>query len=160
MNLDALKAQHLNARKQKDAAHTAVLGRVIGDVETLAKNKPGTDQAQLIAGVLTDQLAALLREREQLAGLGRDTAQIDLELPVLQNLHTQATEAQRQAQAELSARQLSPEALEGAIREAVTQGAGNIGAVMQFLKTQHDGAYDGKLASETTRRILAEAKSA
>ncbi|UQN08734.1 hypothetical protein [Deinococcus sp. QL22] len=160
MNLDTLKAQHLSARKQKDAAHTAVLGRVIGDVETLAKNKPGTDPAVLIAGVLTDQLTALVREREQLAGLGRDTASIDLELPVLQQLHAQATEAQRQAQADLSARQLSPEALETAIRIAVTQGAGSIGAVMQFLKTQHEGAYDGKLASDTTRRVLAEANAA
>lgn len=160
MNLDTLKAQHLSARKQKDAAQTAVLGRVIGDVETLAKNKPGTDPAALITGVLTDQLAALLREREQLAALGRDTAQIDLELPVLQHLHTQATEAQRQAQAELSARQLSPEALDTAIRTAVTQGAKTIGAVMQFLKARHEGAYDGKLASDTTRRVLAEASAA
>jgi hypothetical protein len=156
MNLTTLKAQHLSARKQKDAAHTAVLGRVIGDVETVAKNKPGTDQAALITGVLTDQLGALIREREQLAGLGRDTAQIDVELPVLQALHTQATEAQRQAQAELSARQLTPEALEAAIRQAVSEGAGNIGAVMKYLKTQHEDGYDGKLASETARRVLSE----
>ena len=156
MNLNALKAQHLEARKRKDTAHTAVLGRVIGDVETVAKNKPGTDPALLIAGVLNDQLGALTRERDQLVGLGRDTAQIDAELPVLRALHDEATEAQRQAQAELAARQLSPEALEAAERDAVAQGAGNIGAVMTHLKTQHGGNYDGRLASETARRILSE----
>lgn len=156
MNLETLKARHLSARKQKDAAHTAVLGRVIGDVETVAKNKPGTDQAVLITAVLTDQLSALTREREQLAGLSRDTAQIDVELPVLQALHSEATEAQRQAQAELSARQLSPGALEAAVREAVSQGAGNLGAIMKHLKAQHDGSYDGQLASATAKRVLAE----
>lgn len=156
MNLTILKARHVAARKQRDTAHAAVLGRVIGDIETQAKNRPGAEPGQLVAGVLADQVAAMLRERDQLAGLGRDTAQIDAELAVLQTLDTEVKQEQARVNAERLARHLSPEALEAAIREAVAGGAENIGAVMKQLKARQEGDYDGRLASEIARRILAD----
>lgn len=119
MNLTTLKARHLIARKERNAPQAAVLGRVIGDTETQVKNRPGTDQGALVTGVLADQLTAMLRERAQLAGLGRDTARVDVELAVLQALDTEVRQEQARVDAERLARQLSPEALEASVREAV-----------------------------------------
>lgn len=156
MNLITLKAHHLIARKERNAPQAAVLGRVIGDIETQVKNRPGADHGALVTGVLADQLTAMLRERDQLASLGRNTAGADAELAVLQALDTEARQERARLDAGRLARQLSPEALEAAIREAVEGGATNIGAVMQRLKEQHDGNYGGRLASETARQVLAE----
>lgn len=53
--------------------------------------------------------------------------------------------------------QLAPDELERVVREIVAAGAGNaLGSIMAALKERYAGRYDGKLASEIARRVLAE----
>lgn len=50
--------------------------------------------------------------------------------------------------------QLSEEQLTTIIKDIVSNGATNMGAVMKELKQSHDGKYDGRLASGLVKTIL------
>ena len=160
MDLTTLKARHLQARKAARtdpmaAAATAVLGRVLGDAENLAKNRPGSAQLDLIADVTGTQRASLEKEVQDLARLGRSTDVASRELGVLQALHDEVTGIKAHQDAEKLALLMSETELTAAITAAVTGGATNIGAVMKELKAQHEGRYDGSVASRLAREALA-----
>ncbi|SMB78077.1 GatB/YqeY domain-containing protein [Deinococcus hopiensis] len=160
MDLNTLKARHLQARKAsrtdaKAASAAAVLSRVLGDAETQAKNRPGTAQLDLIAGVTTAQRASLEKEVQDLTRLGRSTDVARRELEVLQALHDEVTQLKAQQDAERAALLMSEAELAGVIRAAVADGATNIGAVMKLLKAQHEGRYDGGLASRLAKEAVA-----
>ena len=162
MDLTTLKSRHLQARKasrtdadQGASATAAVLGRVMGDTETLAKNKPGTAQLDLIAGVTAAQRASLEKEVQDLTRLGRSTDVAGRELEILQALHDEVRGIKAQQDAEKAASLMSEAELTAAIRAAVTGGATNIGAVMKLLKAQYEGRYDGAVASRLAREAIA-----
>jgi len=160
MDLTTLKARHLQARKasRTDAGATstaAVLSRVLGDAETQAKNRPGTAPLDLIAGVTTAQRASLEKEIQDLTRLGRSTDVARRELEVLQALHDEVTELKVQQDAKRAALLMSEAELTDVIRAAVADGATNIGAVMKLLKAQHEGRYDGSVASRLAREAVA-----
>ena len=160
MDLTTLKTRHLTARKAARtdphaAAEAAVLGRVLGDAETQAKNKPATPQLDLIAGVTGAQRASLEKEVQDLGKLGRSTDVAGRELGILQALHDEVSGIKAQQDAEKSALLMSEADLSAAITAAVTGGAGNIGAVMKVLKAQYGGRYDGAVASRLAREVLA-----
>ena len=46
---------------------------------------------------------------------------------------------------------MSAEDLKAAITKS---GATNIGEVMKYLKANHDGQYDGKLASQVAKEVI------
>lgn len=160
MDLTTLKARHLDARKAARtdphaAATAAVLSRVLGDAETQAKNKPGTAQLDLIAGVTTSQRASLEKEVQDLIKLGRNTDVTSRELGILQALHDEVTRVKAQQEAEKSAALMSEPDLAGVIRGIIGAGATHIGAVMNVLRTNHAGQYDGAVASRLAREALA-----
>ncbi len=160
MDLTTLKSRHLQARKASRsdpmaAAEAAVLGRVLGDAENQAKNKPGTAQIDLIAGVTGAQRTSLEKEVQDLARLGRSTEVAGRELGVLQALHDEVAGIKAQQDAERSALLMSEAELTVAIGAAVAGGATNIGAVMTRLKAQYEGRYDGSVASRLAREALA-----
>lgn len=51
-------------------------------------------------------------------------------------------------------KQLSAEDLEKTIIKLKAEGISNLGDLMKKLKTDYDGNYDGKLASEIAKRVL------
>ena len=52
-------------------------------------------------------------------------------------------------------KQMSSEELESQIKNFLTSTPGaNMGVVMKFLKEKFDGQYDGKTASEITKRVI------
>ncbi|CAM4135878.1 hypothetical protein [Deinococcus marmoris] len=160
MDLTTLKARHLEARKAartdpQAAATAAVLSRVLGDAETQAKNKPGMAHLDLIAGVTGAQRTSLEKEVQDLTKLGRNTEMATRELGILQALHGEVTAIKAQQDAEKSAALMSEPDLAGVIRGAIDAGATNIGAVMNVLKTNHAGQYDGAVASRLAREALA-----
>ncbi|UQN08850.1 GatB/YqeY domain-containing protein [Deinococcus sp. QL22] len=159
MDLNTLKARHLQARKASrtdadSAATAAVLSRVLGDAETQAKNKPGTAQIDLIAAVTTAQRTSLEKELQDLTRLGRDTATTSQELPILQALNDEILTLKAGQDAEKAASLMSEDELAGVIARAVASGADNIGAVMNVLKMDHAGQYDGSAASRLARQAL------
>ncbi|CAM4174872.1 hypothetical protein [Deinococcus marmoris] len=141
MDLTILKVRHPDVRKTTRtdphaAATVAVLGRVLGDAETGAKNKPATPQLDLIAGVTGAQRASLEKEVQDLAQLGRSTDVAGRELGILQALQTEVTRVKAQQDAKKDA------------------GTTNIGAVMNVLRTHHAGHYDGAVAGRLAREAL------
>ena len=159
MDIQTLKLRHLQARKEArtrpEAADTsAVLARVLGDVETAAKNRPGTPPLTRLAEVVGTQRAALEREVTDLGRLGRDPAEAVRQLVVLRALEAEITALREQERADREANQLSPEALRAAVEDAVAQGAANIGQVMAALKSSHPGRYDGATASRLAQAAL------
>jgi hypothetical protein len=163
MDLTTLKFRHLQARKASRtdagaASSAAVLSRVLGDAETQAKNKPGTAQLDLIAGVTTAQRASLEKEVQDLTRLGRSPDTASRELEMLQALHDEVTQLKAQQDAKKAALLMSEAELAGVIRAAVAAvaaGATNIGAVMKILKAEYEGRYDGSVASRLAREAVA-----
>ncbi|MDB5046808.1 MAG: Yqey-like protein [Deinococcus sp.] len=132
-----------------------MLSWVLGDAETQAKNKPGTAQLDLIAGVTTAQRASLEQEAQDLTRLGRRTDAASRELSILQALHDEVTQLQAQQNAKKAALLMSEAELTDVIRAAIAAGATNIGAVMKRLKAGDEGRYDGSVASRLAKDAVA-----
>jgi len=155
VNLASLQKDQLLARRtpgQKAAA--AVLTLLIGEVQTRQKQKPGTDESALILEVLQLQATSRTRELAELTRLGRPKEQAAEELAYLQWVMSRAERAQSAAQAHRASLMMSQTELEEAINALKAAGASSLGAVMGQLKAQYAGRYDGKVASETARKLL------
>jgi len=135
--LDRIRKDALSARKARDPK-AGVLVTLIGEADNKAKvdkePKPFTD-AQTVALVrkflkgIEETLAAVgVNEKAMI-----EKAALEVYLP----------------------KQMDETELEAFARAAIAAGA-NLGGVMAQLKSQRAGQYDGKLASEIVRQIVAE----
>lgn len=158
MKLSELKSMHIESRKagEQGKPRKAVLERIIGHVETTLKNRPGGDEELIVAQSAEQQVNMLNEEIGQRKSQGREVSSHEAELAIAKQLDDQLGAERRALEAEKAARQLSPEALETAIKGLIESGASNIGAVMKGLKEQHEGNYDGKIASEITRKLFSK----
>jgi len=124
------------ARKAKDSAKVLMLSTVLGEIASGAKM---VDGAKLIDDTLsTAVLKKTIKGLDELLTFG-ENEKASTERALLESyLPTQMTEA------ELSA----------AIAKAVTEGATDMKGIMAYLKANHLGLYDGKLASKLTNTAL------
>lgn len=138
--LERLRADALTARKSK-ALTAGVLVTLLGEIDTTAKKlNPARD----------------LTEDEVLAVVRKFLKNIDEALKVVTGEAAAKLQAEKAAlEAYLPTQMTAPE-IEAFARAKIAAGA-NLGAVMGALKSERAGQYDGKLASEIVRGLMAAA---
>lgn len=137
-----IKERQIEARKNRDADTAATLTTLLGEASTAAKNKGFT--------VLeNDQAVALIKKfiknSEDLL-----SAAIDINDEALAN----KTKAEIELLKSFLPKQLSAEELKHEIEKSVMTGVHSVGGVMQHLKSNFAGLYDGKLASQLIKEEL------
>lgn len=130
------------AMKAREAQRVLVLRGVMAAAKNLKVERRG---AALDEGDLVQLVRRELKQREEAEAYAAKAGRDDL---VAQNREERAI-LERFVPAMLDA-----DRLEAVVRELIAGGAANLGAVMAALRAQHAGQYDGKLASEITRRLL------
>jgi uncharacterized protein len=133
------------AMKARDAQRVLVLRGVVAAAKNLKVERrvASLEESDLVAIVRRE-----LKKREEAEQFADKAGRSDI------------VEQNRAERAILEAwvpAQLGAEDLERAIRDIIAAGTGDaLGTVMSALKSQHAGRYDGKLASDIARRVLAE----
>lgn len=127
-----VKADALQARKQRDTATATSLTTLIGELETFAKNagREPTD-----ADVVTFVQKTLKNVDEVLRLASMETS-----------AYLTAVEERKLFEKYLP-KQLSTDELQELIDSYIKAGATNVGSVMKLLKTNHNGQYDGSQAA-------------
>ncbi len=80
---------------------------------------------------------------------------------VMDNSSSTTAETYLQAQQEILLiddflpRQMTSDELHQIIKNTIDTGVNNLGGIMKYLNTHHAGLYDGALASQITRQLLA-----
>lgn len=139
--LQRIRADWIAARKARESTKAAVLGTLIGAIETRSKTfSPARDltEAEVVAevkkmldGVL--ETGRLLKAGDPRAATNRtEQAALEVYMPA------QMTEAEIRAFAD----------------ERKAQGA-NLGQIMAALKAERPGMYDGRTASQVVKAALA-----
>jgi len=146
-----------DARKLRDGWTVTKLNTLLGEIMTEEKKRtpPQIDDAGVIA-VVTRFIAGL---DQMIAALSQQMAEkgyVVNGVPDGDPLWTRLEEAKREKRL-LEAFVPTP-LTEAEMRDAITgyidAGHANIGAVMNALKADHAGRYDGKAASTVVREIL------
>ena len=141
--LEAIKADLTKARKSKNSLASAVLSTLYSEAVMVGKNK-GTRETTA-AETLGKVRAFIKNIAETLKSLPGGHAQIESmqqEKTLLQNYLPQ---------------QLTEDGLKDAIRgigDHHEKSIKSMGKIMAELKARHDGAYDGKLASNLVKKFL------
>lgn len=142
---ERIKADALAARKAKLPA-AGVLTTLLGEMATKEK---------------TFNPARPLGEDETVALVKKFVKNLDEAIAAVEQRPERAAEGDK-LRAEKAAlegylpQQLGAAQIEAFVRAQVTAGA-NLGGIMKALKDSHAGQYDGKLASEIAKRVVAEA---
>jgi uncharacterized protein YqeY len=139
-----LNADLTAAMKARDMTRVYVLRGLITAAKNLKVERRG---APLTEADLVQLVRRELRQREEAEEFAVKAGRTDV---VEQN------RAERRLLDAYVPAQLGAEELEGVVREIVRSlPSPAIGAVMAALREQHAGRFDGKQASEITKRVLA-----
>ncbi len=140
MLFERMQKESLEARKARDAAKASVLTTALAQIKAIAIDDGHRAVKDDDVIKIVRQFLKAVEENLALAAQGKMDAsradQFKIERDVLLSYLPQ---------------QMDAEALKAAI---VKSAAKNIGDVMKYLKTNHDGAYDGKLASQIAKEVL------
>jgi uncharacterized protein YqeY len=143
-------AEDLNrAMKARDMPRVYVLRGVVAAAKNLKVDKHGAtlEEADLIQIVRRE-----IRKREEAEEFAAKAGRTD----VIEQSRAEREMLNAYAPAALSATDLEP-----IIRAiAAEPGGGSLGAIMGALKARHAGRFDGKIASDQARRVLADQASA
>lgn len=136
--LKKLEQNTLQARKNREGEKATLLTTVLAQVKTRAIDD-GHRQAndEDVIAVVRQFLKSANENIELAKKNHNDISQFENEKNILQNYLPQ---------------QMSEDELTQAIKEL---GANNIGEAMKGLKEKYHGRYDGKLASQIVKKILA-----
>lgn len=140
MLFERLQKESLEARKARDTVRAGVLTTAISQVKALAIDDGHRAPNDGDVLKVVRQFLKACEENLALAAQGKMDAaraeQFKIERDVLLSYLPQ---------------QMSADDLKAAIAKS---GAANIGEVMKYLKANHDGQYDGKLASQVAKEVL------
>ncbi|HMV34766.1 MAG TPA: GatB/YqeY domain-containing protein [Turneriella sp.] len=140
MLFERLQKESLEARKARDTVRAGVLTTAISQVKALAIDDGHRAPNDADVLKVVRQFLKSCEENLALAAQGKMDAsraeQFKVEKDVLLSFLPQ---------------QMSAEDLKAAITKS---GATNIGEVMKYLKANHDGQYDGKLASQVAKEVI------
>lgn len=149
--LAQIKADQLNARKEKRTTIAALLTTLIGEAAVIGKNAGNRES--------TDQ--------EVMAVIKKFVKNIDEMLPLLQGTIAPGNESVLAYDKALLERnylmtylptQLTDVQLTVIITDLIKSGhvGSNVGAIMKVLKSTYDGQYDGKTASNVIKDVIAQ----
>lgn len=140
MLFERLQKESLEARKARDTVRAGVLTTAISQVKALAIDDGHRAPNDADVLKVVRQFLKSCEENLALAAQGKMDAaraeQFKVEKDVLLSYLPQ---------------QMSADDLKAAIAKS---GASNIGEVMKYLKANHDGQYDGKLASQVAKEVI------
>lgn len=144
--LDTIKADQLAARKAKDSVTTALLTTLIGEIEGELTRLAPEARLKAVEATVTATVKSFLKknaENNVIAGDRRDSDWCD-------QLSTEA-----QALEKYLPTQLTAEHIKGIVH-TLCQDVGNRtkGFLMKFLKDNHAGQYDGKVAAGVVDTVL------
>lgn len=141
--LDQLKADFLTARKNKSES-TPLLSTILGNVDTHSKSKNAVINDEKIISIVktiakgtSDTLSAL--ENSNVQERDKKILQCRSELEILSKYIPLL---------------MSETELKSTVMSFIDSGGSNdIGSVMKFLRENHTGKYDGKMASQIVKDL-------
>lgn len=136
-----IKADALQARKQRDTATATSLTTLIGELETFAKNA-GREPTDADVTAFVQKTLKNVDEVMRLASQESSS-------------YLTAVDERRLFEKYLPT-QLTADELKSLIDNYVEAGATNVGDVMKLLKTNHNGQYDGATASSLLKARFAK----
>lgn len=130
-----VRLEQLEARKNKDTLKASLLTTLIGEYESQMKSSVENHSEE---GTMTATIKKFVKNIEQTLAV-REVADLIKEKEILLSfLPQQLTEGQ----------------LELIIQSYINEGDDSVPLVMKRLKAEYNGMFDGKLASEVTKRML------
>lgn len=141
MLIEQLQKDSLTARKERDTQKASLLTTVIAQAKTAAINEGNRDNVsdEQVLKVIRQFLKGV-NENLNLAAQGK----VDAE-------KKEGFEKEKEILESYLPQQLSGEELKTILQKS---GADNIGAAMKHLKENHDGQFDGKLASQIAKELF------
>jgi uncharacterized protein YqeY len=139
-----LKTAMKDAMKAKERGTVEMIRALLSAIQYEEMNKKVDELAD-------DQvLAVIKRERKKLAET-KDFAEKDNRTETVEEINTQIAIVDR-----FLPQQLSKEDLEKIVRDyCASESNANVGGIMKHLKENYTEQYDGKLASEVARTVIA-----
>ena len=144
MNLiDSIRADQLQARKEKNIIKVNLLTTLIGEAVSIGKNAGNRETTDAEVVALAKKFIKNLQEAmEVYSRAGVDITNQQAEVQILEQYIPK----------QMSAEDLRSAIL--AIKEEITAGPKDMGKVMGLLKQRFDGQYDGKMASALAKEVL------
>jgi uncharacterized protein YqeY len=140
MLFERMQKESLEARKARDTAKAAVLTTAISQIKAIALDDGHRAVTEADVTKVVRQFLKGVEENLALAEQGKmDASRAD------------AFKAERDILLSYLPQQMSADALKAALQKS---GATNIGEAMKYLKANHDGQYDGKMASVVAKEVL------
>lgn len=140
-------AKLLTARKEKLLMERSVLTCIKGDCDMKAKTL-------MISDVSDKDVYAIVNSYI------KKNAELIHDISSATNVNAEALKKAEEEKAFLKTllpQSLTPEEIESILQAAFSEGK-DLGAMMNVLKDNYFGKYDGRTASETAKRIIAKAK--
>lgn len=142
--MSEIRSKQIEARKSKDVGAAAIFTTLLGEAGMIGKNNGNreTTDSEVIAVVrkfIKNNEETMLHIKNVnpsgYQGLQQENALLESLLP------TQLTEVELRS-------------IITALREEMNAGPKDMGKIMAKLKADHDGTYDGRLASTLVKEIL------
>ena len=139
--IHVIKVESLTARKNKDKFVGGILTTLIGEIEMIGKNDGNrtTTDAESIKCITKFKKGA--------------TETIEMLLNSNNNARVSDIQKEIEIYDAYLPKQMSAEELETAISGYINDGITNIGQIMEALKKEHGGTYDGKMASQIIKTL-------
>lgn len=144
MLMDQIRAAQLEARKTRNATKAGLLTTLIGEAAAIGKNDGNreTSDSEVVA-VIKKFIKNIDLTLEAMRGRQLDAAVMTAEKEILEKfLPSQLSEDQLKA-------------IVVALKKEYDAGPKDMGKILGTLKMRHGGQYDGKMASDITKTVLA-----
>jgi uncharacterized protein YqeY len=130
-----IKAKHLDARKSRNAALSSLLSTLLGEAAMPGKNDGNRES-------LDEEVQAVIRK------FIKNIESLPVEAKTAESAY------EHQVLCDFLPKQLTEAELRIIVGVYVTLGAANMGAVMKQLKAEHEGTYNGALASKLIKELM------
>lgn len=140
MLFERMQKESLDARKARDSAKAGVLTTALAQVKGIAIDDGHRAPNDADVLKVVRQFLKSVDENLALAAQGKMDA-----------TRAEQFKAEREILLSYLPQQMSADELKAALSKS---GAKNIGEAMKYLKTNHDGLYDGKMASEIAKEVI------
>jgi len=135
-----MQKESLEARKARDTVKAGVLTTAIAQIKAIAIDDGHRAVTEADVMKIVKQFLKGVEENLALAAQGK-----------MDSTRADAFKAEKDILLSYLPQQMSADDIKAAINKS---GAANMGEAMKYLKTNHDGSYDGKLASQVAKEVL------
>lgn len=132
MLIEKLKAARMQAMRDKNGLARSILTTLLGELEGIAKR----DQTDITDDMIIRTCKKFIIGNKETIKLGGDAEKLEAENEILQ---------------QFVPKQLSADEVRAIIADMKLL---NLGQIMQQLKAEHEGTYDGKMASLLAREYI------